>query len=126
MDPTIGVHRFYDSKNINPGLPCWGHMTVDAVFQRDATLLPGVVSVSSLAVVIVTFIIDLLNMVLDPWSPPRTDSFARDLVAASSKLRARVSAPAAKRPRRRLRNPLGDPAQTAYTPRGERGPSANP
>ena len=48
------------------GLPGMGRTAFDAVFQRDTNLLLGVVFVSSLAVVIVNFVIDLLYMVLDP------------------------------------------------------------
>jgi len=48
------------------GLPGMGRTAFDAVFQRDTNLLLGVVFVSSLAVVIVNFLIDLLYMVLDP------------------------------------------------------------
>jgi len=48
------------------GLNGMGRTAFDAVFQRDTNLLLGVVFVSSLGVVIVNFIIDLLYMVLDP------------------------------------------------------------
>ncbi|WP_083195125.1 ABC transporter permease [Pararhodobacter sp. CCB-MM2] len=48
------------------GLPGMGRTAFDAVFQRDTNLLLGVVFVSSLVVVIVNFLIDLLYMVLDP------------------------------------------------------------
>ena len=48
------------------GLPGMGRTAFDAVFQRDTNLLLGVVFVSSLSVVIVNFVIDMLYMVLDP------------------------------------------------------------
>lgn len=48
------------------GLNGMGRTAFDAVFQRDTNLLLGVVFVSSLGVVAVNFIIDLLYMVLDP------------------------------------------------------------
>lgn len=48
------------------GLPGMGRTAFDAVFQRDTNLLLGVVFVSSLSVVVVSFVIDLLYMVLDP------------------------------------------------------------
>lgn len=48
------------------GLPGMGRTAFDAVLQRDTNLLLGVVFVSSLSVVVVNFVIDLLYMVLDP------------------------------------------------------------
>ncbi len=48
------------------GLNGMGRTAFDAVFQRDTNLLLGVLFVSSLSVVVVNFIIDLLYMVLDP------------------------------------------------------------
>jgi peptide/nickel transport system permease protein len=48
------------------GLPGMGRTAFDAVLQRDTNLLLGVVFVSSLSVVIVNFLIDLLYMALDP------------------------------------------------------------
>lgn len=48
------------------GLNGMGRTAFDAVFQRDTNLLLGVVFVSSLGVVAVNFVIDLLYMVLDP------------------------------------------------------------
>lgn len=48
------------------GLNGMGRTAFDAVFQRDTNLLLGVVFVSSLSVVVVNFVIDLLYMVLDP------------------------------------------------------------
>jgi peptide/nickel transport system permease protein len=48
------------------GLPGMGRTAYDAVLQRDTNLLLGVVFTSSLFVVIVNFVIDMLYMVLDP------------------------------------------------------------
>ncbi|SFC62747.1 ABC transporter permease [Tropicimonas isoalkanivorans] len=48
------------------GLPGMGRTAFDAVFQRDTNLLLGVVFMSSLCVVIVNYVIDMLYMVLDP------------------------------------------------------------
>lgn len=48
------------------GLNGMGRTAFDAVFQRDTNLLLGVVFVSSLSVVVVNFIIDMLYMLLDP------------------------------------------------------------
>ena len=48
------------------GLPGMGRTAFDAVLQRDTNLLLGVVFLSSLSVVVVNFVIDLLYMVLDP------------------------------------------------------------
>lgn len=48
------------------GLNGMGRTAFDAVFQRDTNLLLGVVFVSSLSVVVVNFVIDLLYMLLDP------------------------------------------------------------
>lgn len=48
------------------GLPGMGRTAYDAVLQRDTNLLLGVVFTSSLCVVIVNFVIDMLYMVLDP------------------------------------------------------------
>ena len=48
------------------GLPGMGRTAFDAVLQRDTNLLLGVVFVSSLSVVVVNFLIDLVYMALDP------------------------------------------------------------
>lgn len=48
------------------GLPGMGRTAFDAVFERDTNLLLGVLFISSLSVVIVNFVIDLLYMALDP------------------------------------------------------------
>jgi peptide/nickel transport system permease protein len=48
------------------GLPGMGRTAFDAVFERDTNLLLGVLFISSLSVVVVNFVIDLLYMVLDP------------------------------------------------------------
>ena len=48
------------------GLPGMCRTAFDAVLQRDTNLLLGVVFVSSLSVVVVNFLIDLVYMALDP------------------------------------------------------------
>ena len=48
------------------GLPGMGRTAFDAVFERDTNLLLGVVFISSLSVVVVNFVIDILYMALDP------------------------------------------------------------
>ncbi len=48
------------------GLPGMGRTAFDAVFERDTNLLLGVVFISSLSVVVVNFVIDMLYMALDP------------------------------------------------------------
>lgn len=48
------------------GLPGIARTAFDAVFDRDTNLLLGVMFVSSLVVVLVNFIVDLLYVVIDP------------------------------------------------------------
>ncbi len=48
------------------GLPGMGRTAFDAIFERDTNLLLGVMFVSSLCVVLVSLVIDLLYVVLDP------------------------------------------------------------
>jgi peptide/nickel transport system permease protein len=48
------------------GLPGMARTAYDAVFQRDTNLLMGVMFVSSLTVVIVNLIVDVLYIVIDP------------------------------------------------------------
>lgn len=48
------------------GLPGMGRTAFDAVFERDTNLLLGVLFISSLSVVVVNFLIDMLYMILDP------------------------------------------------------------
>ena len=48
------------------GLPGMGRTAFDAVFDRDTPLLLGVMFVSSLCVVVVSLIVDLLYVLLDP------------------------------------------------------------
>lgn len=48
------------------GLPGMGRTAFDAVFERDTNLLLGVLFISSLSVVVVNFIIDMIYMLLDP------------------------------------------------------------
>ena len=48
------------------GLPGMGRTAFDAIFERDASLLLGVMFFSSLCVVLVSLVIDLLYVALDP------------------------------------------------------------
>jgi peptide/nickel transport system permease protein len=48
------------------GLPGMGRTAFDAVFERDTALLLGVMFVSSLSVVVVSLVVDLLYVLLDP------------------------------------------------------------
>ncbi len=48
------------------GLPGMGRTAFDAVFERDTNLLLGVLFISSLSVVVVNFLIDMIYMLLDP------------------------------------------------------------
>lgn len=48
------------------GLPGMGRTAFDAVFERDTNLLLGVMFVSSLSVVVVSLVVDLLYALLDP------------------------------------------------------------
>lgn len=48
------------------GLPGMGRTAFDAIFERDINLLLGVMFVSSLCVVLVSLVIDLLYVALDP------------------------------------------------------------
>lgn len=48
------------------GLPGMARTAYDAVFQRDTNLLMGVMFVSSLTVVIVNLIVDVLYIIIDP------------------------------------------------------------
>ena len=48
------------------GLPGMGRTAFDAIFERDTSLLLGVMFVSSLCVVLVSLVIDLLYVALDP------------------------------------------------------------
>lgn len=48
------------------GLPGMGRTAFDAIFERDTNLLLGVMFISALCVVLVSLIVDLLYMLLDP------------------------------------------------------------
>jgi len=48
------------------GLPGFGKMTIDAVFQRDYPVLQGVTLVTATAYIVINFVVDLLYSVVDP------------------------------------------------------------
>ncbi|SFU22403.1 ABC transporter permease [Mesorhizobium sp. YR577] len=48
------------------GLPGMGRTAFDAVFERDANLLLGVMFISSLSVVVVSLVVDILYVIIDP------------------------------------------------------------
>jgi peptide/nickel transport system permease protein len=48
------------------GLPGFGKMTIDAVFQRDYPVIQGVVLVTATAYIGINFLVDLLYSVIDP------------------------------------------------------------
>ena len=48
------------------GLPGMGRTAFDAVAERDTNLLLGVLFISSVSVVVVNFLIDMIYMLLDP------------------------------------------------------------
>lgn len=48
------------------GLPGMGRTAFDAIFERDTNLLLGVMFVSALCVVLVSLVVDLLYLLLDP------------------------------------------------------------
>lgn len=48
------------------GLPGFGKMTVDAVFQRDYPVIQGVVLVTAAAYVLINFLVDLTYSLIDP------------------------------------------------------------
>ncbi|MDQ6715260.1 MAG: ABC transporter permease [Actinomycetota bacterium] len=48
------------------GLPGFGKMTIDAVFQRDYPVLQGVTLVTATAYIAINFAVDLLYSVIDP------------------------------------------------------------
>lgn len=48
------------------GLPGFGKMTVDAVFQRDYPVIQGVVLVTASAYVLINFLVDMAYSVIDP------------------------------------------------------------
>lgn len=48
------------------GLPGFGKMTVDAVFQRDYPVIQGVVLVTAAAYILINFLVDLAYSLIDP------------------------------------------------------------
>lgn len=48
------------------GLPGFGKMTIDAVFQRDYPVIQAVVLVTATAYIVINFLVDLLYSVIDP------------------------------------------------------------
>ncbi len=48
------------------GLPGFGKMTIDAVFQRDYAVIQAVVLVTATAYIVLNFVVDLLYSVIDP------------------------------------------------------------
>ncbi|MEU4473503.1 ABC transporter permease [Micromonospora sp. NPDC023888] len=48
------------------GLPGFGKMTIDAVFQRDYPVIQAVVLLTAIAYIVINFFVDLLYSVIDP------------------------------------------------------------
>ncbi len=48
------------------GLPGFGKMTIDAVFQRDYPVIQAVVLITATAYIVINFLVDLLYSVIDP------------------------------------------------------------
>ncbi|MBM0224996.1 MULTISPECIES: ABC transporter permease [Micromonospora] len=48
------------------GLPGFGKMTIDAVFQRDYPVIQAVVLLTAMAYIVINFFVDLLYSVIDP------------------------------------------------------------
>jgi peptide/nickel transport system permease protein len=48
------------------GLPGFGKMTIDAVFQRDYPVIQAVVLITAAAYIIINFLVDLLYSIIDP------------------------------------------------------------
>ena len=48
------------------GLPGFGKMTLDAVFQRDYPVIQAVVLVTATAYILINFLVDLLYSLIDP------------------------------------------------------------
>jgi peptide/nickel transport system permease protein len=48
------------------GLPGFGKMTIDAVFQRDYPVIQGVILVTATAYIVINFAVDLLYSLIDP------------------------------------------------------------
>jgi peptide/nickel transport system permease protein len=48
------------------GLPGFGKMTIDAVFQRDYPAIQGVVLVTATAYIVINFLVDIAYSLIDP------------------------------------------------------------
>ncbi|MDF2144670.1 ABC transporter permease [Knoellia sp. p5-6-4] len=48
------------------GLPGFGKLTIDAVFQRDYPVIQAVVLVTATAYIVINFAVDLLYSIIDP------------------------------------------------------------
>ena len=48
------------------GLPGFGKMTIDAVFQRDYPVIQAVVLLTATAYIVINFLVDLLYSLIDP------------------------------------------------------------
>jgi len=48
------------------GLPGFGKMTIDAVFQRDYPVIQAVVLITAAAYILINFLVDLLYSIIDP------------------------------------------------------------
>ncbi len=48
------------------GLPGFGKMTIDAVFQRDYPVIQAVVLLTAAAYIVINLLVDLLYSVIDP------------------------------------------------------------
>ena len=48
------------------GLPGFGKMTIDAVFQRDYPVIQAVVLVTATSYILINFAVDLLYSLIDP------------------------------------------------------------
>jgi peptide/nickel transport system permease protein len=48
------------------GLPGFGKMTIDAVFQRDYPVIQAVVLLTATAYILINFLVDLLYSLIDP------------------------------------------------------------
>ena len=48
------------------GLPGFGKMTIDAVFQRDYPVIQAVVLITATAYIVINFVVDLLYSIVDP------------------------------------------------------------
>jgi peptide/nickel transport system permease protein len=48
------------------GLPGFGKMTIDAVFQRDYPVIQAVVLITATAYIVINFLVDMLYSLIDP------------------------------------------------------------